>query len=517
MENEAKIKKLNELSGYIKFILNTAFENNNYFFTDTDKEVIISFREKLFEVGLENIENVLELQEIIKIIIKIHTFSLKGRKEETDFIDKLFPKEYIIFKIENHIEKTYLSKEKLNIEEIKNLDNLLVYLINENIDITPTINKSIKLLESNNINISDMTFMNTFIQRFTEGRFLIQSDIIQKNFDLAYYYVDLKTQKKDFNLFDNQEISDVLQILNKIPNEKSEKFLEIILKNLEIGKNNIGKINERIQKYVENNYDSTIVDEEQFEEFLKDLQKYKIIQNDVINIEIVKLILQQFFNRNSVIYQNKIKYFGLLQRMLEELSANDLKNNNIKGCCFFRSEYGQKISAGQNLPFLFTNVINIDGTKVLQDNGILNLIGFIYHENTHTIQYSDIQGLTNLDKNSLRMLQFKEEIIKKYNPEYYIANYELMFQEIEARERANVKLLALINSLKISGFEKLKEELKNKIIIEQSNYKLGMYKKKSIRSDDKIDINRYMDELIRMYPEILDKYEKFFKQCDRNK
>ncbi len=515
MENEAKIKKLNELSGYIKFILNTAFENNNYFFTDMDKGAIISFREKIFEVGLENIENVLELQEIIKIIIKIHTFSLKGRKEDTAFIDKLFPKEYIIFKLENHIEKTYLSKEKLSIEDIKNLDNLLVYLINENVDITPTINKSIKMLENSNINISDMKFMNTFIQRFTEGRFLIQSNIIQKNFDLAYYYVDLKTQKKDFNLFDNQEISDILQILNRIPNEKSKKFLEIIFKNLEIDKNNIRSINERIQKYIENNHNSTIVDEEQFKEFLEDLQKYKIIQNDVIDIEIVKLILQQFFNINSVIYQNKIKYFGLLQRMLEEFSSNDLKNNKIKGCCFFRSEYGQKISAGQNLPFLFINIINIDDTKVLQDKGILDLIDFIYHENTHTIQYSDIQGLTNFDKNSLRILQLKEEIIKKYNPEYYIANYELMFQEIEARERSAVKLLELINSLKINGQENLKKRLQNIIMMEQSNYNIGMCKKKSIKSNEKINVNKYMDELMRMYPEISSKYSKLFKQFGR--
>ena len=98
---------------------------------------------------------------------------------------------------------------------------------------------------------------------------------------------------------------------------------------------------------------------------------------------------------------------------------------------------------------------------------------------------------------------------------YYIANYELMFQEIEARERSAVKLLELINSLKINGQENLKKRLQNIIMMEQSNYNIGMCKKKSIKSNEKINVNKYMDELMKMYPEISSKYGNLFKQCGR--
>ena len=76
----------------------------------------IEFRKKLFEISIEEMESIPEVQEVLKIIIKIQKFSIKGRPQETEFIEKVFPKEDIINALEKHIEKTYISKNKLNEE-----------------------------------------------------------------------------------------------------------------------------------------------------------------------------------------------------------------------------------------------------------------------------------------------------------------------------------------------------------------------------------------------------------------
>lgn len=198
----------------------------------------------------------------------------------------------------------------------------------------------------------------------------------------------------------------------------------------------------------------------------------------------------------------------MLQRTLEDFSDNDL--NGV--CTFFRVEYSQKISSGQT--FSIGRVIILDtkaAEKLLEDKD-LYVIETIYHENTHINQYIDINEMSNLQNNSLRILQLEEEIIKKYNPEYYIANYSLMFQEIEAREKGASKTLGLINQLKISGFEALKKDLQERIIKEKSNYRLGRVKKKSINSEDVIDVKQYMKELIAAHPEILADYPMLLQE-----
>ena len=512
-----RIKKVDELSGMIRVILDTCFEKNDYFLSDMDKKCLKSFREKIFDIGINNIEELEQFEKVLKIIIKISIFSIKGRMQDTKFIEELFPISYIINKLEEHIEKLYLSKEKLDAQQIKKLNDIMVLLINANPNITPTIENTIQFLENIKVDISKTKFMEVFIQRFTEGRFMIQDENSDKRFNLAYEYIDLSTQQKEFYLFNNQGVSDLLQITKRVPKEKSKKILDIINQNLGLININIDEVNARVRQFITSNYNNVITNKEDFEKFLKDIQTIKLCQNLDLDLEILKMILMQFIMDNSVVSQNKREYFELLQRVIEEFSANDLKKYEIPGCCFFRCDYAQRNSAGQMIPSLFINILNTKSVELLIENRNLEVLEHIYHENTHQIQYLDLNLLQNLSRNDLRVLQLKEEIIKNFNPEYYIANYHMMFQEIEARERGARKLLELLESLNINNFENLREELRNKIYAEKANYKPARYKKKSINSTDTINVDQYFTEIIKSHPEILSKYPvvlSFLEQYD---
>ena len=96
--------------------------------------------------------------------------------------------------------------------------------------------------------------------------------------------------------------------------------------------------------------------------------------------------------------------------------------------------------------------------------------------------------------------------ILKYNPEYYTANYYMMYNEIEARRNGKVKLLELLNSLNLTDYNNQRQNLQEEIKIEDENYKLAGYKRKSINSDEKINVEKYFNELAQKYLEIQKNY-----------
>lgn len=513
MKNDVE-KKIGELSDIIRNILEICFERIDYFFSDLDKKCIKSFKKNIFSKGIDNIENIPQFQEALKIIIKIINYSIKGRVKDDKFICELFPRKEIIDELVGHVKKIYFPKKELNENDICNLDNILCDLVNISLVITPEIEEIINFLEEKGVNLVDTEFMETFMRRFTEGRFLIQSEYSQKSYELAYKYIDLVTKQRDFNYFNNQSVSDVLQIIKQSSDDIEKKFLGIIHKNLKINEVDIDKVEERIKQFKETNSNNTIINKEELDSFLRDVAIVKIYKNNVIDLEIVKMIFSQLFKDNSVIAENKGKYVGVLQRMIESISEDDLQKYGIERICVFRSDFGQKMSAGLMIPGFGINILNTQSIEALLEGNLLDMITSIYHENTHEIQYFEINNGQDIKNNALRVLQLKEEIIKKYNPEYYIANYTLMFQEIEARERGYTKCLEFINDLNIDCFEELKEQLKNKIAIEKANYTCARFKKKSINSQETISIDIYFNELIKDHPEIISNYPMLFVDCE---
>jgi len=497
------IKKLKELNGFIKFVLNTAFETNYYFFTEKDKMAIKSYRENIFEKSIDNMAEVSEFQELLNIISKIRKFGLRGRIEDTEFIEKLFPKEYILEKIEKHVENVYLSKNKLNIEEVKKLDNILITLINEKLYITNVLERAIILIEESGVDISDTSFSENFMQKFNEMYTIVRVDDFSNiNFEFAYKYLNLSTAKKEFNIFNNQAVADLLQIVERLPEKNREKIHTIINKNFDFDNVNLVEVRERVETFTNREFNNICMNEKEFDVFLKDIQILKLSQNFRMDSKVIYFMLKQFLSNEGVVANNKRKYFGLLLRTLEDISYNDL--NGV--CTFFRKDYSQKMSAAQTFKIGGVIILDEKAAENLLESKNLYVIHSIYHENTHITQYMEIERISNLSENSLRTLQFEEEIIKKYNPQYYIANYLLMFQEIEAREKGNLKLLELINQLNISELENIKKDLQKEIAKEQENYSLGRNKKKAINSEETIDVKQYMKELIKAHPEILSEY-----------
>ena len=113
----------------------------------------------------------------------------------------------------------------------------------------------------------------------------------------------------------------------------------------------------------------------------------------------------------------------------------------------------------------------------------------------HHRQNLDFKQKEKIEENPLRKKQFKEEIIRKYNPEYYTANYYMMYNEIEARRNGKAKLLELLNSLNLTDYNNQRQNLQEEIKTEDENYKLAGYKRKSIDSDEKINVEKYFNEL----------------------
>ena len=82
----------------------------------------------------------------------------------------------------------------------------------------------------------------------------------------------------------------------------------------------------------------------------------------------------------------------------------------------------------------------------------------------------------------------------------------MMYNEIEARRNGKVKLLELLNSLNLTDYNNQRQNLQEEIKIEDENYKLAGYKRKSINSDEKINVEKYFNELAQKYPEIQKNY-----------
>ena len=82
----------------------------------------------------------------------------------------------------------------------------------------------------------------------------------------------------------------------------------------------------------------------------------------------------------------------------------------------------------------------------------------------------------------------------------------MMYNEIEARRNGKVKLLELLNSLNLTDYNNQRQNLQEEIKIEDENYKLAGYKRKSINSDEKINVEKYFNELAQKYLEIQKNY-----------
>lgn len=495
-------KKINQLNGYIKEILSNTFEKVGInLFNDKIKMVLENYKKLLFDYSFKNMEELPEFQEALNIILKIQRFGISGLEEETKFINELFPKMEIAKKIEDNIINKYFKKENLTKEQIQNLDKLLVFYIKNRVYSHRLIKVAIEFIEKNGFEFEKFKFVQEFMDNFTElYASITPTEQSRPYFEIMYKIIDKLTKQPNFDLFNNKMILDLLQIQERLPVQDRENISNIILENLKLHETNPEQTKEEIKKMIEENNQCSI--EEKNNLLLRNIQTLKLTSNYIMPQEVINYFLRQALNSEQYIVENKERYQIVFESILQDIAKND-----VKECCtLFREDYSQKDLKGSAIQKSYVTILAEESVSSMLESKDISLLEIIYHENTHHRQNLDFKQKEKIEGNPLRKKQFKEEIIRKYNPEYYTANYYMMYNEIEARRNGKVKLLELLNSLNLTDYNNQRQNLQEEIKIEDENYKLAGYKRKSINSDEKINVEKYFNELAQKYPEIQKNY-----------
>lgn len=501
-------EKLNQLNSYIKGILNAAFENVGINISDGQtKKVLENYKNSLYSISFKYIEDLPEFQEVLNLILKIQKFGMRAQKKETKYIDELFPKIEIMQELEKNMINKYLQKEKLSNEEKENLDKLLTLYVKNRMYSSKFIKVALEILEKNNVKINELKSVQCFMEDFTElYASVTPSEHSRQDFELMYRILYKITNQEGFDLYNNKMILDLLQIKERLPKQNQEMISGIILGNLKLYGTDSEQIKREIKNLIESNTEYSI--KEKNDLLLKDIQKLKLTTNYVMPPEVINYFLKQSLSSEQYFVDNKEKYEIIFESILQDLSKNDVKES----CTLFREDYSQKELKGLANSNSYVTVLAKESVKDLIESRDISILEIIYHENTHHKQNMDFKQKDKIKGNSLRKKQYKEEIIRKYNFEYYIANYDLMFNEIEARKDGKNKLLNLLNSINLADYGKQKQKLQEEIEEEDKKYKIADYKKKNIKSEEKINMEEYFDELAQKNPEIQRKYPFLFEQ-----
>ncbi len=269
--------------------------------------------------------------------------------------------------------------------------------------------------------------------------------------DIIYKYVSTAVSKPDFNLFKEQGVSDLLQLVST--------------KNLPIGENIKNLVQEGInqnprysmsleesEKYV-NDFINVVgkesIDsskEAGFDKFLVALTKMRIASPEsLLPQNATDFLLEQMLRKDSIINIMSDKYSGVKERTLENLGKLDNKNQNGNSPLSYMYLVRDYIYSDTVLGNHEKNIISIKRENVdrLAD-GDFHVINTIFHENTHMAQSLREDKIPRTFK---EYMMIKEEIIRKKIPKYYNNNYILYYKEIDARENAAKKTADYISRM----------------------------------------------------------------------
>lgn len=223
-------------------------------------------------------------------------------------------------------------------------------------------------------------------------------------------------------------------------------------------------------------------------------------------------ILEAIIDKNSKEYNYTELFMLLTKRCIEKrnnislqsfvkltmIFTNSLiKNEYPNPKCFLLQDDETKENLIVHGSSVF-NTINLREADIisLYENGEVDIIDTIFHEFTHTVQYSKIFRANGI-VDPLTLLELKDYILSKENIEYYNNNYKNISYEKEA-EWGGLYFSNLF--LKTIGHSKNEEV--------PSNEALLPYFLDSNRVENGIlrDIEDIFDEYIRLKPELLTKY-----------
>ena len=516
LEDPSKLE-LDAINRIANNIINKSFSAHK--FGPQEKKFINFYFEKYFQKSVQDVENVFSIETTLRSLIKMQRYNVFNSKKilgnHTDEIKSI----------------SGLLKEKIIPENCKDISSnnyekilkLIAYQDVGNIDILRIGLDELQRRGHKDIYNSEPVkeYIETFVKFYSpEGKDKVTIPNKEQVFSFIYEYVNELTSRENFNLFDSQGISDILQLIaaQRIPKENAKQITKIISENLKIDKIDKDTAFKMATKFCEDRTQiqedgskkvETIVDEKEFDEFLKSVQQLKLSNKLMISNKIAHFIIHQTFDENSVVRKNPQKYQGVIERTLEDISFNDIdtkmsQTNKRKRCFFVRDVVTSPSSDNNNASNNKYGFMRLSRELVKDfiENQNLKVFETIFHENTHTEQ-----NHKSTKRNShIRYLIEKEDIIRAENPEFYKANYRYMYCEIEAREEGARKLAKFVKEMGLDltkGYtleKMLKEDIlsacRQRIRAEKENYQIATNKHEKIGDTKKVKVTEYFDELM---------------------
>ena len=304
------------------------------------------------------------------------------------------------------------------------------------------------------------------------------------------------SRKTNFDLFKDQECSDIIQLAKTGRYSFAKKLEEEIRKGINENpaynmslKDAETYVYTFLQKIGEKVIDESF--EIEFERFLKALSIMRLNdENGLIPQEISEFLIRQAMNKMSIVNSNGKKYASVFERVIENYALNDALGD------------GAPIS---KVPLYFTRELLVDeATQGLKGpdfiaskraavhsilEGKMNALDTIFHENTH---YAQERRMSKFAVESLKdYMMIKELIISLKKRSYYDNNYHYIYSEIDARENAAKKVLGFVDKV-----------LRTKLTVKIAN---------GIRKDVVDMFEKSYDEIIHSYSCVLEEEARNYK------
>ena len=291
---------------------------------------------------------------------------------------------------------------------------------------------------SQGMNIYDSRAVRALVRKY-----LINQDNYDTNESMEKIileFVKVVVRNPEFNLFKEQEISDLLQLANTGRCEfakKVEKEVREGLRDNPSYKMNFNKAEEYVKTFFsvigERPIDVEL--EDKVDVLLKALTVCRLnYKHGVFPQEFSDFIIKQALNKKSLLHINSDKYLCVLERAVENLALND---------CVIKGDDRKEVPLYQIRDYLYrdsvmgstgNNQVFLKRSQILRlYDGDLYALGTLFHENTHIEQ--SVKAKT-LDFESIDdYLILKDTITSKKSIEYYETYYKNTMHEIDAREK----------------------------------------------------------------------------------
>lgn len=457
------------------------------------------------------------IYQYVNTVVKIKSIFNSDKINEDKIVKDFFNGKISEKKVINQLLKV-LSVENIedvlldsNLNDSNFFKNLYTYfsdknMSDENIDIimknilendTPYFEVS-EIIAKTNIPNTYQEFLNS--ECFEKENWLKQYSVYEafKNIEgkiekaeYPFLHVDYYLKKLDnFNISSNlseNSICNLVKVLNS--NYYSDDEKQILQEKLEkqIGLSQIK--NEKI----------TFSKTDDFEEISKKI-KSTILTGEVIPLDVSLKILNENITDNKEIEKD------VLKSCITSVVSNTLKSKEIdigNSVFFGKSDKkdGYYINNKKN-KCIWINECLVDEYLNSKDiSGKLELYYTMFHEMRHAEQFNNIEN-NKFDYQTYNFL--KEEIVCKYDQNFYSKNYKSMFIEADARKEQILSTLEFLNDLNPKSIEGIIEKSKEELIKESKYNVINDSKKQiSLGNNNYMDVSDYVGKLIDENPEIL--------------